>query len=109
MLERLFLKVLEQYLGDYVKEINREQLKVGVLRGRVVLKDVALRHDALRGLDLPIAIASGSIRELRINVPWSKLGSEGVSLEAVGVDLAIIPLHDNNSENNSPTTETSGR
>jgi hypothetical protein len=95
MLESIFLKVLEQYLGDYVQEINRDQLKLGVLRGKIVLKDVALKHDALHRLDLPITIASGSIRELRINVPWSKLGSESVSLEAVGVDLTITSLHAN--------------
>ena len=78
-LDRLLLHALEVFLGGFVETLNVDQLKVGVRKGNVSLKDVRLRRDALRKLaGLPVAVESGAIEEVSIHVPWSKLASERV-------------------------------
>ncbi|GBG34175.1 Vacuolar protein sorting-associated protein 13b [Hondaea fermentalgiana] len=91
-LDSLLLRVLELYFGEFVESINKEQLKVGVLKGRVVLRDLRLRRGAyvLPG-KLPVAIRDGRIAELTIKVPWAKLSSEPVVVTIVGVHADLEP------------------
>mmetsp|Transcript_35528 Transcript_35528/g.56876 ORF Transcript_35528/g.56876 Transcript_35528/m.56876 type:complete len:3214 (+) Transcript_35528:77-9718(+) len=91
-LEAALLRVLEIYLGQYVESINKEQLKVGVLRGKIELKDVRLRRDALRGLGIPVVVQEGTVERLDIRVPWANLANEPVTIFIKGCSVHLVPF-----------------
>ena len=54
------------------------------------LYQVDLRLDALEGmLNLPITFVSGHIHELRLHVPWTKLGSEPVVITFNTIECVV--------------------
>jgi VPS13-like, N-terminal len=59
MFERLISRVLGTYLGPYVQNLSEEQLKIGIWSGRVELRDLLIRQDALDAIRLPIVVAAG--------------------------------------------------
>ena len=47
MFERILESVLERTLGEYVQDINSKDLKLAVWSGKVVLKNLRLKPEAL--------------------------------------------------------------
>ncbi len=74
---------LQGLLGDYVHGKDADALRISVWRGDVVLRNLRLRPEALRGLGLPVSVQAGLLGELRMKVPWAALGKEPV---VVGID-----------------------
>ena len=81
-LESLLLPLVEKLLHPYIdtSELRREKLRVGIWQGNIVLTDVALRPDALDGLELPLTLTRGRIGRMQLCVPWSRLRSESIEL-----------------------------
>lgn len=69
---------LQRYLGNYVRGLNREALKISVWRGDVELTNMQLRPEALNALKLPVKVKAGFLGSVRLKVPWSRLGQEPV-------------------------------
>ena len=70
MLESFVLNVLTNYLSTYFCDVTREQLRVGVWAGSIVLRNLQLRRDALDALRLPVRLRGGRVGRLMIRVPW---------------------------------------
>ena len=96
MFESLLLSVLERVLGGYVEEIDRSSLKVAVWAGNVTLSNLRLRSEACYALGLPLHVKMGGIRSVNVTIPWSKLGSEPVTIKIDGVYLVAGPLAESN-------------
>jgi hypothetical protein len=60
MLEGLAAGILSSYLGAWIEGLQRENLKIGIKQGNVTIENLKLRKEALRDLNLPIAIKAGS-------------------------------------------------
>ncbi|EDV24211.1 uncharacterized protein TRIADDRAFT_57473 [Trichoplax adhaerens] len=69
MLEKLATWIINTYIGEYVENLNTDQLSIGILSGAVELENLPLRKDALRKLDLPLAVKSGFLGKLKLKVP----------------------------------------
>ena len=79
MLEGLVLNLLHKYLATYFCNVTREQLRIGVWAGQIVLTNLEARRDALDALQLPVRLRAGHIGKLRIRIPWiHRLRSEPV-------------------------------
>ncbi|KAI8376296.1 uncharacterized protein BYT42DRAFT_594245 [Radiomyces spectabilis] len=78
MLESLVASILNRFLGNYVSNLNYDQLKIGIWNGEVNLRDLKLRREALDKLDLPIDVIEGYLGELTLSIPWSNLKSKPV-------------------------------
>ncbi|KAK9110207.1 hypothetical protein Sjap_018267 [Stephania japonica] len=74
MFEGIVQKLLEEYLGRYVKDIQKDQLKIGLWNGQVLLENVGLNLEAFDYLQLPFALKQGHVGRLSIRIPWKKLG-----------------------------------
>lgn len=87
MFEGLVRQLLLGYLGRYVKDIQKEQLKITLWNEEVLLENVELILEAFDYLQLPFALKQGRVRKLSIKIPWKKLGWEPlvISLEDVFV------------------------
>lgn len=52
--------LLSRFLGDFVKGLEKENLRIGILSGDVTLENLELKKEALQNFDLPITIKSGT-------------------------------------------------
>lgn len=60
MFERLVRQLLLGYLGRYVKDIQKEQLKITLWNEEVLLENVELILEAFDYLQLPFALKQGN-------------------------------------------------
>lgn len=74
MFEGLVSQLLLGYLGRYIKDIQKEQLKITLWNEEVLLENVELILEAFDYLQLPFALKQGRVGRLSIKIPWKKLG-----------------------------------
>ncbi|XP_071697656.1 intermembrane lipid transfer protein VPS13 [Rutidosis leptorrhynchoides] len=74
MFEGLVRQLILGYLGQYIKDIHREQLKITLWNEEVLLENVELMLEAFDYLELPFALKQGRVGRLSIRIPWKKLG-----------------------------------
>ncbi|XP_024994007.1 uncharacterized protein LOC112527539 isoform X2 [Cynara cardunculus var. scolymus] len=78
MLEDQVAYLLQRYLGNYVRGLSKEALKISVWRGDVELTNMQLKPEALNALKLPIKVKAGFLGSVKLKVPWSRIGQEPV-------------------------------
>ncbi|KAI6238683.1 Ricin B-type lectin domain-containing protein [Aphelenchoides fujianensis] len=76
MLEGLVTWVLNNYVGEYLENLNADQISVALLQGQVELENVPLRPTALEKFDVPLEVRAGVIGRLTLQVPLAHLRSE---------------------------------
>jgi hypothetical protein len=81
MLEGLVRQLLLGYLGRFVKDIPKEQLKIALWNGQVLLENVELILEAFDYLQLPFALKQGRVGKLSIKIPWKKLGWDPIIID----------------------------
>jgi hypothetical protein len=94
MFEGLVAEFLLKYLGNFIQGLNKENLRVGVWSGEVELENLTLQPDVLDALGLPLEIKAGVIGKLRVRIPWSRLGSESVSVVMEDIAFLVSPRSD---------------
>ena len=96
MAKSLILGLLSEHLGRYVEGIDkRDNLKFGVLSGHIEFHNLTLKKDALEfqnSLDLPITLAQGTIRSIKLDIPWTSLSTKPVKVYVEGVSVIAVPL-----------------
>ncbi|XP_054840360.1 intermembrane lipid transfer protein VPS13B [Eublepharis macularius] len=115
MLESYVTPILMSYVNRYIKNLKPSDLQLSLWGGDVVLSKLELKLDVLeQELKLPFTFLSGHIHELRIHVPWTKLGSEPVVI-TINTMECILKLKDGaqddhescgSSSTNRSTTES---
>nr|XP_002733622.2 PREDICTED: vacuolar protein sorting-associated protein 13D-like [Saccoglossus kowalevskii] len=76
MLEGLAAWVLNTYVGEYLENLNTDQLSIGLLQGAVELENLPLKKDALKGLDLPVEVIAGFVGKITLQIPMRRMRSE---------------------------------
>lgn len=84
--------VLNNYIGEYLEDLNTDQLSVALLSGQVELENVPLKKTALRKLDLPLEVKSGLLGKLTLSVPITHIRSEPWTLKLSDVLIIVGPL-----------------
>ncbi|KAK6738704.1 hypothetical protein RB195_020674 [Necator americanus] len=91
MLENIVAWVLNNYIGEYLEDLNTDQLSVALLSGQVELENVPLKKSALRKLDLPLEVKAGLLGKLTLSVPITHLRSEPWALKLSDVLIIVGP------------------
>ncbi|XP_033726572.1 vacuolar protein sorting-associated protein 13B-like isoform X2 [Pecten maximus] len=92
-IESYITPLLMGYVDKYVK-LRPEDFQLSLWGGDAVLNNLDLRLDMIeRAIQLPITFKSGYVHELRIHVPWTKLGSEPVVITINTIEC-ILKLRD---------------
>eukprot|EP00897_Mesotaenium_endlicherianum_P002992 jgi/Mesen1/2720/ME000168S01779 len=94
MFEGVVYQLLANYLGHYFKDLQREQLRIGLWSGVVLFENIELRLEAFDHLQLPFAIKAGGIGRLRLQVPWKKLGWEPIVVSLEDITICTGPRED---------------
>ncbi|CAM6102066.1 unnamed protein product [Calypogeia fissa] len=97
MFEAHVLHLLRRYLGEYVRGLSVEALKISVWKGDVVLKDLQLKAEALNALKLPITVKAGFLGSVTLKVPWNRLGKEPVIVLLDRIFVLAEPLTEESS------------
>ncbi|OIV92802.1 hypothetical protein TanjilG_00936 [Lupinus angustifolius] len=91
MLEDQVAYLLQRYLGNYIRGLNKEALKISVWKGDVELKNMQLKPEALNALKLPVKVKAGFLGSVKLKVPWSRLGQDPVLVSLDRIFLLAEP------------------
>ncbi|KAK7944308.1 hypothetical protein WMY93_000036 [Mugilogobius chulae] len=91
MFESLVSDLLNRFIGDYVENLDKSQLKIGIWGGNVVLENLKVKENALSEFDVPFRIKAGQIGKLTLKIPWKNLYSEAVVATLEGLYLLVVP------------------
>ncbi|KAL8529518.1 hypothetical protein ACS0TY_006808 [Phlomoides rotata] len=91
MLEDQVAYLLQRYLGNYVRGLNKEALKISVWQGNVELSNMQLKPEALNALKLPVKVKAGFLGSVKLKVPWSRLGQDPVLVHLDNIFLLAEP------------------
>ncbi|XP_073352999.1 uncharacterized protein [Aegilops tauschii subsp. strangulata] len=94
MLEDQVAFLLQKYLGNYVRGLSKEALKISVWRGDVELTNMQLKPEALNSLKLPVKVKAGFLGSVKLKVPWSRLGQEPVLVYLDRIFILAEPATD---------------
>lgn len=83
--------VLNSVLGNWIDNINSDQLKISVFSGEVLLECLSIKESAIESLGLPLKLVYGSIDKLSVKIPWSSLGSSPLKIQICGIHVLISP------------------
>uniref|UniRef100_A0A0N5BPS6 Ricin B-type lectin domain-containing protein n=1 Tax=Strongyloides papillosus TaxID=174720 RepID=A0A0N5BPS6_STREA len=91
MLEGLLALVLNRYVGEYLDDINTDNLSIALLSGQVELENVPLKKSALSKLELPLSLKSGVVGKLTLTIPITSLRSEPWIVKLSDVLILLEP------------------
>uniref|UniRef100_A0A914C821 Vacuolar protein sorting-associated protein 13D n=1 Tax=Acrobeloides nanus TaxID=290746 RepID=A0A914C821_9BILA len=91
MLEGLVTWVLNNYVGEYLENLNADQITIAFLQGQVELENVPLKKTALRKFDVPLKVKSGLIGKLALSVPVTRIRSEPWVLKMSDILMLLEP------------------
>ncbi|XP_062998550.1 intermembrane lipid transfer protein VPS13C isoform X2 [Elgaria multicarinata webbii] len=91
VLESVVADLLNRFLGDYVENLNKSQLKLGIWGGNVALDNLLIKENALSELDVPFRVKAGQIDKLTLKIPWKNLYGEAVVATLEGLYLLVVP------------------
>uniref|UniRef100_H3C3S0 Chorein N-terminal domain-containing protein n=1 Tax=Tetraodon nigroviridis TaxID=99883 RepID=H3C3S0_TETNG len=89
--ESLVSDLLNRFIGDYVENLDKSQLKIGIWGGNVVLENLKVKENALNELDVPFTVKAGQIGKLTLKIPWKNLYNEAVVATLDGLYLLVVP------------------
>uniref|UniRef100_H3HB05 Chorein N-terminal domain-containing protein n=1 Tax=Phytophthora ramorum TaxID=164328 RepID=H3HB05_PHYRM len=86
-LQRYVHVVLDAVLGSYVKNIDPAALQISVWNGKIEVEAVELQPDAFP-LPKQMRLVKGTLRQLRIDLPWTNLANQPIRVDIQDDDRA---------------------
>uniref|UniRef100_A0A2K6JWX2 Vacuolar protein sorting 13 homolog C n=1 Tax=Rhinopithecus bieti TaxID=61621 RepID=A0A2K6JWX2_RHIBE len=83
VLESVVADLLNRFLGDYVENLNKSQLKLGIWGGNVALDNLQIKENAL--------VSFFKLYKLTLKIPWKNLYGEAVVATLEGLYLLVVP------------------
>ncbi|KAL4137935.1 hypothetical protein PRIC2_001445 [Phytophthora ramorum] len=87
-LQRYVHVVLDAVLGSYVKNIDPAALQISVWNGKIEVEAVELQPDAFP-LPKQMRLVKGTLRQLRIDLPWTNLANQPIRVDIQDVSLLL--------------------
>ncbi|XP_065808670.1 intermembrane lipid transfer protein VPS13C isoform X5 [Labrus bergylta] len=89
--ESLVSDLLNRFIGDYVENLDKSQLKIGIWGGNVVLENLKVKENALSEFNVPFKVKAGQIGKLTLKIPWKNLYNDAVVATLEGLYLLVVP------------------
>ncbi|CAG5116191.1 unnamed protein product, partial [Candidula unifasciata] len=89
--ESIVVELINKYLGEFVEDLDKSQLSIGIWSGDVVLKKLNLKESALDHFNIPVKIKAGHLGKLTLKVPWKNLYSEPVVVHIQDIYALTVP------------------
>lgn len=84
-------KVLNRVLGDFIENLNPDQLNLSIFSGTVSLENLRVKSEALDKLGLPFKLGSGFVGTIKVEIPWTSLSSSPLKITVEDVIVLLLP------------------
>ncbi|KAK4321628.1 hypothetical protein Pmani_007575 [Petrolisthes manimaculis] len=90
--------LVNRYLGQYLEDLDTQEVNDALLSGQVNLTNLRIRRDALSFLDvyfgghLPVEVCRGSIGRISLTIPYTSLFSQPVVITIEDVLVLVTPV-----------------
>lgn len=91
MFESLVENLINKIIGEYIEGINKKDIKVGILSGKVEITNLKLHPELFHKLGFPFQVLFGVLSKLKLKIPWKNLHSMPVVAEIEGIYAIISP------------------
>jgi vacuolar protein sorting-associated protein 13A/C len=91
MFESLVENLISKIMGEYIEGLNKKDIKVGILSGKVEIKNLRLHPQLFHKLGFPFKILIGKIALVKLKIPWKNLQSMPVVVDVDGIYALISP------------------
>jgi hypothetical protein len=81
--------VLNRVLGEFVENLDSDNLNMSLLSGTVTLNDLRIKRSAIEKFGFPFTIQSGFLKRVYVKVPWTSLTSSPLQVEVAGLHLHL--------------------
>jgi len=85
MVSQIAASVLSKYLGEYVDDLNADNIKLSFLSGDAVLQDLKIKKTVLQSLFPNVVVKQAIIRKLSLHIPWKDLKGKPAIIKIEGV------------------------
>jgi len=93
MFEKVLEKILLNNVGQFIDGIDKNNLKIGIWSGDIVIQNIAVKPEVLAMLDLPFRMRYSFVGKLSVSVPWKSLGSKPVEVFLEDVFIIVEPVN----------------
>eukprot|EP01132_Coremiostelium_polycephalum_P010884 gene10884-13334_t len=85
MVSTLAVSVLSKYLGEYLDDLNKDNIKLSFLSGDAELKDVKIKKTALQKLFPNVIVKQAIVSKLSLHIPWNNLKGKPAIIKLEGI------------------------
>ncbi|KAI8897799.1 hypothetical protein BC833DRAFT_643759 [Globomyces pollinis-pini] len=90
-MESLAASVVNKVLGDYIANLETNQLKIAVWEGNVSLKNLKLKSNLFAQWKIPLEVVYGCVGDLTITIPWKDLKNQPLKIAVNNVFILAKP------------------
>ncbi|OMJ95240.1 hypothetical protein SteCoe_1454 [Stentor coeruleus] len=84
--------VLNKVLGDWIENLNSDNLNLSIFSGDLLLKDLSIKPSAFDNLGLPFRLLYGYIGKISAKIPWKSLGKSPLRIQLEAIYICISPI-----------------
>lgn len=85
--------ILNSVLGEWIENIDSNDLRLSVITGNVTLRNLRIKSDAMKQLTLPYIMKSGYVGKINAKIAWGSLGSNPLKIVVEDVYVLLGPKH----------------
>ena len=96
MFEALIEKLILSYFGDYIENLDRNKLSLGLWSGSLTLEDVKINPKSINKFKLPFKFLMGKIKKLSLFIPWKENFSVPTEIIIESIQIILTVTSDSN-------------
>ena len=96
MFEVLIEKLILSYFGDYIENLDRNKLSLGLWSGSLTLEDIKINPKSVNKLKLPFKFLFGKIKKLSLLIPWKQNFSVPTEITIDSIQIVLTATSDSN-------------
>ena len=94
MFEVLIEKLILSYFGDYIENLDRNKLSLGLWSGSLTLEDIKINPKAINRFKLPFKFLFGKIKKLSLLIPWKQNFSVPTEITIDSIQVVLTATSD---------------
>ena len=96
MFEKYIENYLLEYFGNFIEDMEKNKVSVGLLSGKLKLESIKLKPSIFKKYKLPFKLNSSIINSLEINIPWTSNFTKPtiISIDTIKIDVCTLDQED---------------
>lgn len=93
MLEKLISSVLNRVLGNFIENLDADQLNISLWSSTVKLENLQIKPTLFDSMPVPFSLHYGKVGRIFIDIPLLNIASAPLKIEISDVFMFIKPKH----------------